>query len=85
MQQCRVLPQEVALVLGQVGQPIDVFLDALRLRLLLRRVLPIALHRLGTLLGLSGLQQRVAGITSPGPEASAQPAQQAGLSRPPRA
>ena len=52
MQQCRVLPQEVALVLGQVGQPIDVFLDALRLRLLLRRVLPIALHRLGTLLGL---------------------------------
>jgi hypothetical protein len=65
VQQCRVLPQEASLVLGQVGQPIDVFLDALRLRLLLRRVLPIALHRLGTLLGLSGLQ-RVAGITSAG-------------------
>ena len=66
-------------MLGQVGQPIDVFLDALRLRL--RRVLPIALHRLGTSLGLYSALP----ASPPRPEASAQPAQQAGLPRPPRA
>jgi hypothetical protein len=81
VQQCRVLPQEASLVLGQVGQPIDVFLDALRLRLLLRRVLPIAPHRLGTSLGLYSALP----ASPPRPEASAQPAQQAGLPRPPRA